>query len=232
MKELLKKILGAKTLGRLDYFLKPSLRDGLSGVFNGQKFRQRIYSEILASLPINAIVETGSYLGTTTAHFAASGLPVYSVESNPRFFAYASMRFRRHRSRVHLFEGDTLQFLRQLKADPALQSARVFFYLDAHWYTHLPLREELEIVFGHWKNAVVMVDDFQVPGTDYRYDDYGPGKALTMEYLEPLAPLKMAAFFPAVGPEGETGLKRGCVVLARDEKTIGSLKSIASLRAA
>ena len=49
-----------------------------------------------------------------------------------------------------------------------------------------PLRDELEIIFNSWSNSVVMVDDFQVPGTEYGYDDYGPGRVLNITYLEPL----------------------------------------------
>jgi hypothetical protein len=32
--------------------------------------------------------------------------------------------------------------------------------------------------------TVAMIDDFRVPGDEgYAYDDYGPGKALTADYL-------------------------------------------------
>jgi hypothetical protein len=49
--------------------------------------------------------------------------------------------------------------------------SKVFFYLDAHCGWEAPLVEELKIIFTKWTEAVVMVDDFQVPGTDYVYDD-------------------------------------------------------------
>ena len=59
-----------------------------------------------------------------------------------------------------------------------------FVYLDAHWAEELPLAEELCIVASAWTRCVVMVDDFQVPGdSGYAYDDYGPGLALTEDYL-------------------------------------------------
>jgi len=195
-----------------------------------QEFRRRIYSDLLAHVPVKVIVETGTFLGTTTSHFAQSGLPVYSVETNPRFFAYSELRFRREKLGVYLFEGDTLPFLRSLTNIAALKTARIFFYLDAHWYEHLPLREELEIIFAHWKDAVVMVDDFEVPGTSYTYDDYGPGKVLNMAYLDPLRHLRLSAFFPTLSSENETGLSRGCVVLASDHQTVEQIKQISTLR--
>ncbi len=60
----------------------------------------------------------------------------------------------------------------------------VFIYLDAHWEDDLPLAEELRIIAGAWRSAVVMIDDFQVSDDDgYGFDDFGPGKALTQSYL-------------------------------------------------
>jgi hypothetical protein len=52
--------------------------------------------------------------------------------------------------------------------------AGVFFYLDAHRYEDLPLRDEIRIVTRHWSEVAIMVDDFEVPNdSDYRFDDYG-----------------------------------------------------------
>ena len=145
VKASIKRLIGDKNLGRMDYLLRPGLKNGFGGPFNGQKFRQRIYSDLLAQIYFNAAVETGTYLGTTTAFIADSGLPVYSVESSLRFFAYSSFRFRRDWERIHLFEGDTLGFLNTLASGERLRGARLFIYLDAHWNDHLPLREELRL---------------------------------------------------------------------------------------
>ena len=103
--------------------------------------------------------------------------------------------------------------MRGLANNEQFPKSKVFFYLDAHWGEHLPLKEEIEVIFTNWNAPVVMVDDFQVPGTDYGYDDYGPGKVLNMSYLEPIQHLQLHAFFPAAEAKQETGAKRGCVVL-------------------
>lgn len=228
MRKRIAKLLGERNLGRLDYVLKPGLRNTWGGPFNGQEFRQQIFLGLLATVGCQVIVETGTYLGTTTAYLAASGLPVYSVESNPRFFAYASWRLFRFGSRIRLREGDSRAFLRLLGRDPAFPGGRAFFYLDAHWHSDLPLRDELKTIFEQWPDSVVMVDDFQVPGTTYGYDDYGTGQQLNLEYLEPLRHLQLAAFFPAIGPEAETGERRGCVVLCRAGGEVERLVSAVS----
>ena len=94
----------------------------------------------------------------------------------------------------------------------------ILFYLDAHWNNDLPLVEEIDLIFGKAKNAIVLVDDFQVPGDDgYSYDDYGGQKALTREYIdESVRKHNLAAFGPITPSRRETGEKRGCIVLARE----------------
>jgi len=229
IKTIVANLIGPENLGRLDYLFKPRLRRSWGGPFNGQNFRQRIYSNLIKKISFEAIVETGTYLGTTTELFATSGLPVYSVEARPRAYAYSSLRFCRRRDRIHLYQGDSREFLRRLVADEDFPKSKLFFYLDAHGLEHLPLREELEIILTHWREAVVMIDDFKVPGTDYGYDDYGPGKVLDMSYLEPIQYLQLYAFFPAVDTKQETGKKRGCIVLCRDEALKNALSEIDTL---
>jgi hypothetical protein len=214
----------------LDYYLKPDLKNCLGGPFNGQAYRQRIFNELLKTVAFDAIVETGAYLGTTTQFFANTGLQVFAVEINQRSYAYTATRMHSKRRQVHLYLDNSPNFLRGLTKNARFSAARPFFYLDAHWYDHLPLAEELNIIFTQWSEAVVMVDDFQVPESSYTYDNYGPGKALTVDYLKPLHHLRLAIFFPAAGAEHETGRKRGCVVICQSEELIKILRGVSVLK--
>ena len=191
-----------------------------------------MFLDIIERTRCEAIVETGTYCGTTTLFLASVGLLVYSGESNPRSYAYSRLRLFRYRDRIRLYEGDSRDFLRLLSRDETFPRGRVFFYLDAHWSSNLPLREELEIIFTVWPAAVVMVDDFHVPGTDYGYDDYGAAGTLRLEFLEPLRHLQLAPFFPSMAPEVETGGKRGCVVFCQGGDLERVLSGIETLRAA
>jgi hypothetical protein len=176
-------------------------------------------------------VETGTYRGTTTALLGATCLPVYTTEISPHFFGYAGMRFLFNRSNIHRYREDSRSFLRRLGADPDFPRDDVFFYLDAHWGEDLPLREELEIIFSTWARPVVMVDDFKVPGMNYIYDDYGPGKVLDVDYIAPVASkIKVEMFFPSVDSLHETGLKRGCVVLCAQESAAIIEQQVKTLR--
>lgn len=231
IKQVLKRVLGPQAIGMLEYVLKPSLKESWGGPFNGQAYRQRIYAEVMERLPFKAIVETGTFRGTTTVVFAEQGLPVYTVEASPRFHAYARLRLRNVDEQVHLHQADSRVFLEQLARDDSMPHSDVFFYLDAHWEQDLPLREEVEIIFSNWERAVIMVDDFEVPGTAYTFDDYGADKVLNLGYLEPLAHLNLQVYFPAAPAEEETGARRGSVVLCNDSQVARVLDSFSTLRA-
>jgi hypothetical protein len=214
IKSAIRNVLGESNMGRLDYIRNPGLRQSWGGPFNGQQFRQQIFDELIRHLRISAIVETGTYRGTTTAAFAATGLPVYTVEGHPRYFAYSQMRFLLNSGRVHVYMNDSRAFLRTLSANTSVPREGVLFYLDAHWEDDLPLREELEIVFSRWAHPLVMIDDFKVPDSDYGFDDYGVGKTLDLSYIDPvISAYRLFVYFPKAPASDETGSRRGCAVL-------------------
>lgn len=217
VKDIVKSVLGEGNIGLLDFFLHRSLQYIGGGPFNGQKFRQRIFFDLLYYCRIKAIVETGTFTGATTALFSATSLPVYTVEMHPRYSTYAKMRFLLNRDNLYLYRSDSRSFLRDLSKDNSIPKEDVFFYLDAHWEEDLPLRDELEIIFLNWKRPIVMIDDFQVPNSDYVFDDYGPGKVLNLSYIEPVVSAhNLSVFFPAVNSSEETGARRGSVVLSQE----------------
>ncbi len=145
-------------LGAIDYYRIPDSREP----FNGQHHRRPMFEEIIATCRPKALVETGTFRGTTTEFMAATRLPLYTVESRARRFGYARQRLKGF-ANVKLTCGDSRTF------------------------KDLPLAEEIDIIFSGWRKAIVMIDDFQVPGDDgYSFDDYGPGKTLTAGYLSDL----------------------------------------------
>jgi hypothetical protein len=217
--------------GQAEYWLRPALARRRGGPFNGQILRQACYGELLSKFRFHAIIETGAYRGITTALFADANIPVFSIEANPRFAAYAKSRLHEH-AQVRILLGDSRQRLRDLVQMPACPKQNVFCYLDAHWYDDLPLQEELELILDHWEDPVIMIDDFQVPGTDYAYDAYGPGKNLVASYLDPVRDRGISLFYPRYPASNDTGARRGCVVLGTSTAVATRLKSCQHLVAA
>ena len=186
----------------------------LSEPLNGQRERRRIVHDLFRKIDFDLIVETGTYLGTTTEYLAAEfESSIYTIECNERFHAFAKQRLRKRPSVVALRD-DSRSALRKLSSDSQATAATTFVYLDAHWQDDLPLKTEIDIVLRNWKRAVILIDDFAVPDDPgYAYDDYGPGAELNMELIRPLLGPHMTPFFPSAESSRETGYRRGCVVL-------------------
>jgi hypothetical protein len=229
-----KKLVGPFRLGMLEYLLGRRSKDPFGGPFNGQKARQDLFRHLLRACRPAVIVETGTYLGSSTEFMAErSGLPVFSVEADARNYGFAKMRLRK-RDNVKLSLGDSRQFIMKfIDAEaPKYAGHPLLFYLDAHWGEDLPLFEEIAKIFFSCAQAIVMIDDFQVPDDDgYGYDNYGVGKALTREYIVPLvSQFQLAEFYPRTRSDVESGHRRGCVVLARNPSLIDALSRTLLLR--
>ena len=220
-------------LGMIDAYRKPEKGISWGGPFNGQPARRRLAEDIMALKPPAAIVETGTYLGATTELFGSRGVPVFTIEAQPRNYGFSRARFLRNRH-IQVIFGDSRAKLLGLFDGPLAfaTSKTVFAYLDAHWQKDLPLAEEIDIVFARCPGAIVMVDDFKVPDDPgYGFDNYGPGKALTPDYIVPaITRHGLVAFYPATPSAEEGGSKRGCVVLARREINGEVLAGLALLR--
>lgn len=199
--------LPPRLAARLD-MLRPAYNRGWGGPMNGQERRQSNVRAMFAAIAFDEVVETGTFRGGTTGWLhEISKLPVFSVESEERFYWFAEARAGQLPG-VDIRLGDSRDLLRELAARP--QDRTTFFYLDAHWGDDVPRHEELRIIHDRWTSCVVMIDDFQVPGDDgYGFARYG-GKPLDETYLPALAGWTM--FYPAVPSGEETGSRRGCAI--------------------
>lgn len=212
---------------------RPAFKAPWGGAFNGQSRRARLFEDLMRTIAFSAIVETGTYRGTTTEFLRErTTVPIFTVEADARFYHYARWRFRRDR-RVHVLHGDSRALLRHLMARTDVPRTRVFFYLDAHWNADLPLNEELGLIADGWTESVVMIDDFKVaddPG--YGFDDYGPRKQLSFECIPAARSPAFRAFWPSARAAEEDGQRRGCIVLTHAGPTADAIGSLASLRRA
>jgi hypothetical protein len=152
-----------------------------------------------------------------------SKLPVYSVEADARNYGFAKMRLRKYQNvnlSLGVIEGEANKYM----------SRALLFYLDAHWSADLPLFEEVAKIVSSISQAIVMIDDLQVPNDNgYGYDDYGVGKALIRDYIAPLVS-QFGLAYPRTPSVAETGGRRGCVVVTRNPSLIEALEGISLLR--
>ena len=138
----IKSLVPRSWLGKVQYRLTPSKLDGF-GVFNDQCFRQIIFFDLNYACRFEAFVETGTFVGCTTAFMARNvSAPVYTAEIDPRNFEFAKRRLGGIPN-VHIVRADSTDFLASL---PLAPTTRTFFYLDAHLLDYLPLADEAELM--------------------------------------------------------------------------------------
>jgi hypothetical protein len=202
------------------------------GPMNGQQGRAEAFLALAAAVDAAAIVETGTFRGTTTewiaSHLSAS---IYTCEIDPRLYYQA-------REKLSVFGHvtcalqDSRAFIREL-APTLPQDQAVLFYLDAHWNDDLPLTKEIDLILGGVPKAVTVVDDFAVPFDEgYAYDDYGPGKRLTLELLSKTEARDARIFFPSLPSQAETGAKRGCCVIVKAPEIAAKVAALPHFRSA
>src|SRR5262249_47346298 len=132
---------------------------------------RRLVLQLIRELPATAFVETGTYLGHTAAYVGRQvpEIPIFTCEIDPRLFR----RTRAHLAKfanVEVRNQSSPKFLDQLLRIGSLGSMPIF-WLDAHWYSYWPLRDELSIITSAPQPSVIIIDDFQVPGEpQFGYD--------------------------------------------------------------
>ncbi len=125
-------------------------------------------------------VETGTYLGATTKFLAQTARMVFSIEPEPKLFAFAQAYFKDY-TNVSILNGLSEEVLPQLL--PTL-SGDVCFWLDGHYTdetTHkgpqdTPILDELNCIgdnLSGFDHVVVLIDDVHLfNGQTHIYGPY------------------------------------------------------------
>jgi predicted O-methyltransferase YrrM len=141
--------------------------------FHSDKIFQSLVKEIVLSLPITSFIETGTYLGASTKYVASikPDLPIFSCEIQKKFFIVSKIRLRKFKN-IRLYLGSSPIFLQELINSNFLGNLPLFF-LDAHWYDYWPLEDEIKIITSSIAKAIIIIDDFEVPGRpEFNFDIY------------------------------------------------------------
>lgn len=132
---------------------------------HNDKVFQEIFELIGNKFNATSIVETGAFLGWSSGFFANKfpNLQIYTCEIVKRFYN-ESKKYLIDYKNINLRHTDSLSFLNELIDGGELGECPVFF-LDAHWYRKdLCLTKEIELITNKLKKAVIIVDDFKIPG--------------------------------------------------------------------
>jgi len=151
------------------------LRDGRTGVPPHVIKAMRV-SKTAAQHQIQRIVETGTWLGDTSAYLAARGFTVDTIELSPEIAERARNRFADF-ARVEVWQGDSGDVLPQVLATV---NQPTLFWLDGHYSGGItahgvqdtPITRELAAISAHElaEQHVILIDDIRCfDGHQYMY---------------------------------------------------------------
>lgn len=115
-------------------------------------------------------VETGTHMGWTSMWVAKNypNLPIYTVEVDAGFYEKARDNLAPY-PQVTLEHDSSPSFLERHAA--TFNEGLSMFWLDAHWWPPVPLRDECKIV-SRLDRYVCMLDDFSVWQPDFSGDTF------------------------------------------------------------
>jgi hypothetical protein len=186
---------------------------------NHDFIRTCIILKLLQPLAVDEFVETGTHRGRTCFLIAAqTELDIFSCEVNKKYLRVAYWLLKCFGSRVHLSNMDSVRFLNELFGRQRFR--RPLFYLDAHWFSRLPLIEELCTILSSIESFLIVIDDFRVPGDpDFGFDRYGK-TVLEWELIQQTlvdSGRSVSAYFPAYPSSLEVGDRRGWILIASSD---------------
>ncbi|MFX1250866.1 MAG: hypothetical protein ACFFCZ_04545 [Promethearchaeota archaeon] len=127
----------------------------------------------LIKLPCSDFVETGTFLGASTSFVAqrARSLKIFTCEINKELYRIAKNKLESYKN-VNICHCSSEKYILKLLRQKSLGNLPLFF-LDAHWGSYWPLLDELKLIIESRISAIILIDDFQVPGRpDFRFDQY------------------------------------------------------------
>lgn len=126
--------------------------------------RKSFLETFKTAFQIDTFIETGTYLGNTTAEASLVFNTVHTIELSPELYEAARERFKNQKN-VLLHQGDSGKLLNDLI--PTL-SSRIFFYLDSHFSgngtafggQNTPVLDELFAIRAK-PDSVILIDDIR-----------------------------------------------------------------------
>jgi hypothetical protein len=175
--------------------------------FHRDQIYRALMIEIAKSLPVSSFVETGTWRGDSTQTIAMRfpRLPIYTCEIVEKTYHLARGVLKKYPT-VTQSLGRSDEFIGQLIRERKIGDFP-FFFLDAHWQTYWPLRQELKYISDAQLKAIMVIDDFEVPGQPaFGFDIDGGGEVTAgekcnVEYIRPSlgSQNRYRALFPKYG---------------------------------
>lgn len=148
------------------------LRKYRNAPFHGDAVWQNVVRELSEILDFTSCVETGTLKADTTLFLGEvfPKLPIFTIEISKEYAKESKWRLRKFPN-AQVLRGSSSEVLSRLVEENKLGGFPLFF-LDAHAGVVPPLNNELKAV-NRLEKAIVMIDDFKVPGKpEFKFNTY------------------------------------------------------------
>lgn len=146
-------------------------------------------------------IETGANVGSTLAYIARTYPHATCLSCEPGEEAYNHARqHTREYPNIKLYPELSPHFFDVIAADyPGVFQAPALFWLDSHcWGFEWPLKAEIKYITTHFKDAFILIDDFQVPHSPQFAFHKEDTRASNFEYIkDAIMTPQYRLFYPA-----------------------------------
>ena len=176
--------------------------------FNGDLLLQGMVYGLIQAYNIFEVVETGSFVGTTTKWLSENVDYCHGIEVEKDYYEQAKV----NAPEANVVLGRSVDVLPDMIAD---LGGRILFFLDSHWKNEWPLLDELRIIgeSKHASRCVIVIHDYKTG--DLGYDRYG-GRVLDEDYVRPV----LESHFPrsrTFTNKDAVGSRRGVLVIMGEQ---------------
>ena len=136
--------------------------------FAGDVIAEYEFIKLKKKFDIKNVVETGSYVFSTTLWFCENFDLVYTYENNESFYSVGVDKVKTL-TNVRAYLENSISGLQKLK--DKIPEPTVFF-LDAHWGAYCPLLDELDIISTLNTTPIIVIHDFKTNNPELGFDRY------------------------------------------------------------
>jgi predicted O-methyltransferase YrrM len=184
---------------------------------NCQYKRLEFLLNLLRIVKPAVLIETGTYLGSSTILFSQFVNKVYTIESEQKYFDISQKRFLNLKlTNIEGILGNSELSLELILKKISPDSKQILVaYLDAHWYEQIPTTQELSQLVEWGGPFIALIDDFKVeddPG--YNFDEYD---SITVGLNLIPKNKNLFLFYPNIKSSLEGGARRGLGIVLNDK---------------
>ena len=143
---------------------------------------EALVNHIMKTLKPDRFVETGTHMAWTLMYMAKRypSLPIFSVEIDGEYYSRSVHNCKPYPN-VKLYHGSSPNFLNLIYFD-VLKDGLTLFWLDAHWWDPVPLRDECKIV-ATLDRYVCLLDDFACDNPRFGGDVFAGEHENNLQYV-------------------------------------------------